>query len=246
MLPPMAEAGKPGALIALRDRREEVIALLTEQFSRDAFDVEELERRLDLAHRASDIVALDALVADLVPAGDGDDAAAAPTTALATRAEPSAAELDAWPARRRLFAIFGGFEKKGAWTCPRRLWVVTVCGGATLDFRQADLAPGVSELRITTVMGGVEIIVPPHLAVECDASAILGGFEHIERAPRTPDPGRPVLRITGLAIMGGASIETRLPGESARDARRRARKERRALRGRARAELPPARVHQDD
>jgi hypothetical protein len=39
----------------------------------------------------------------------------------------------------------------------------------------------------------------------------------------------PLLRVTGLALMGGVQIEMRLPGESQRDARKRRRRERREL-----------------
>jgi hypothetical protein len=78
-------------------------------------------------------------------------------------------------------------------------------------------------------MGGCEIIVPPWLPVECDATAILGGFEHLERTTGAPDPGRAMLRITGFALVGGVSIETRLPGESAKDAKRRRKRHRKAL-----------------
>ena len=232
----MADEAPKGTLLALRDRREEVIGLLTAEFARDAFDVDELERRLDLAHRADNVAALDALITDLTPA--------ASTTALAPRPSTTA-ELASWPKKRRLLAIFGGIEKKGPWTCPRTLSVVAVMGGGSLDFRDAELAPGVTELHITAIMGGFEVIVPPTLSVECDASAIMGGFEHLHRAPRSPDPDRPILRITGFAMMGGVSIETRLPGESSRDARRRAKREAKALRGQ-RAELPAATARRRD
>ncbi|HVV86956.1 MAG TPA: LiaF domain-containing protein [Kofleriaceae bacterium] len=225
----------PAALVAVRDRRDEVIALLSEQFARDSLDIDELDRRLTLAQHADTIVALDQLVADL-PALPADAAPAASTTALAHR--PDEATLAAWPQRSRRLAIFGGFERKGGWTCPRHLRIVAAFGGAELDFREAELAPGVTELHITAVFGGVSLIVPPHLAVECDASAIFGGFEEIHRAPRRTDPDRPVLRITGFACFGGVSIETRLPGESGRQARRRSRREQRALRDAGRAGLP--------
>jgi hypothetical protein len=122
--------------------------------------------------------------------------------------------------------------------CPRHLRIIATFGGAELDFREAQMAPGVTELKITALFGGVDIVVPPHLAVECDASAIFGGFEEIHRAPRSLDPDRPVLRITGLAMFGGVSIETRLPGESRRDARKRSKREAKALRDAGRAGLP--------
>ncbi len=235
---PAAPPPPKGALVAVRDRREEVIAQLTAEFARDTFDVDELERRLDLAHRAEDVASLDVLTVDLGVAGG------APATALAPRPAATTA-LDRWPKTRSLFAIFGGLEKSGAWTCPRKLRAVVMCGGGTLDFREAELAPGETELLIITLMGGFEVIVPPWLAVECDASAIMGGFDHVQRAPTNPDPDRPILRITGLAVMGGVSIETRLPGESSRDARRRAKREAKALRGQ-RAELPAATARRRD
>lgn len=221
-------ATSPAALVAVRDRREQVIALLTEQFAQDAFDIDELDRRLTLAQQADTVVALEALVADL-PALTAEAAPAASTTTALVR-KPDEATLAAWPQHSRRFAIFGGFERKGSWTCPRSMRIIATFGGADLDFREAQMAPGITELKITALFGGVEIIVPPNLAVECDASAIFGGFEEIHRAPRAVDPDRPVLRITGLAMFGGVSIETRLPGETRREARKRDKREAKALR----------------
>jgi len=210
-------------LVALRDRRERVVAALTDAFARDLFDVDEYDRRVDLAHRARSLVELDDLVVDLAPLD------APTTTALTHPAQASEAALATWPDRKRWTAILGGFEKKGRWSVPRVMKVICFWGGATIDFREAQFAPGVTELRVTAVMGGLEVIVPPWLAVECDATAILGGFEELDRGHGEPDPGRALLRITGLAIMGGVSIETRLPGESSRQARKRVKRERKVL-----------------
>jgi hypothetical protein len=215
-------------LVALRDRREQVIARLSEAFARDALELEEFERRLALAHRAEAVAELEPLVADL---------GAATTTALVPA--PSAT-----PERVRdrgtVAAVFGGAVRRGTWTPARHLRVVTVMGGAELDFRDAVFAPGVTEVHITTVMGGVQLIVPPTLAVEMEGIAIMGGFEQAERAPARVDPERPLLRVTGLALMGGVHIETRLPGESAGQANRRRRKERKALRKAEKQGLLPA------
>lgn len=225
-------ASSPAALVAVRDRREQVIALLTEQFAKDSFDLDELDHRLTLAQQAETVAALDVLVADL-PALPSE---LRTTTELAVR--PDLARLATWSQKSRRLAIFGGLQRKGQWTCPRHLRIIAAFGGADLDFREAELAPGVTELKITAMFGGVSLIVPPHLAVECDASAIFGGFEELHRAPRTADPERPVLRITGFAMFGGVSIETRLPGESRRDARKRDRREAKALRDGRLGSLP--------
>ena len=203
-------------LIALRDRRDAVIAALTDHFSKDVLDLDEFDRRIDLAHRAVTVAELDALVADLAPI---------PATALVATPTPEVA-LDRYPSAKRFLCILGGVDKKGRWTVPRALRVVCFWGGATLDFRDADLAPGVTDLRVTCVMGGCHIIVPPWLAVEIDGTAILGGFDEMDRGHGAPDPGRALLRITGLCVMGGFSCETRLPGESGRQARKRIKRER--------------------
>jgi hypothetical protein len=48
----------------------------------------------------------------------------------------------------------------------------------------------------------------------------------MERHAVEPDPDRPVLVVKGFAMMGGVHIETRLVGETAGDAQRRRRRER--------------------
>lgn len=228
----MAESGT--SLVALRDRRDEVIALLTLRFSDDVLDVDELDRRLDLAHSATSLAELDALVTDLD--------APATTTALATRPASSQTLVrddPNRPAEKKLWCILSGVDRKGRWIVPRTMRVRCFWGGGRLDFREADFGPGVTELHISCVMGGFEVIVPPNLAVDVDASAIMGGFDERHRAPAAAEPGQAVLRITGFVMMGGVSIETRLPGESDRQARKRERRERKALRKAERTALPP-------
>jgi hypothetical protein len=225
------EPAPPTSLVALRDARERAIAILTDAFTRDLLDVDEFDRRLALAHRADQVALLEPLVADL---------AASTTTALATPAQVAAST----PARshQRILAILGGTQRMGHWSAPRELRIFAFMGGVQLDFREARLGPGVTDVYITAIMGGAQIIVPPQLAVEMDGSAIMGGFDHSERAPASPDPDRPLLRVHGFACMGGVSIETRLPGESERDSHRRRRHERhesrRARRLAARSERP--------
>jgi hypothetical protein len=221
---------RPQALIALRDARERSIALLSDAFAHDDLELEEFERRLGLAHRSDSLAELEGLTADLT----------APTTALTPA--PAATPVTALTPgnvrdRQSLVAVMGGTSRKGRWTPPRRLRVITVMGGAELDFREAALPPGVTEVVITAVMGGVSITVPPQLAVEMDGIAVMGGFEHSERAPAQLDPDRPVLRIRGVAVMGGVEIKTRLVGESDTEWHQR-RRGQRALSGKRRKALP--------
>ena len=227
-----------------REMRERAIAALCDHFAHDALEVDEFEHRLDLAHRAESTAELEQLLADL-PAPSTRALVPAAPTSLAPRSTPSTALARTAPAQKTMLAILGGIQRQGTWTPPRRLKVVAVLGGAQLDFREVALPPGVTEVHLTTVLGGAEVIVPPGLAFEMEGTAIVGGFDQVDRAPTIPDPDAPVLRITGFAFMGGVQVSTRLPGEKSpgnnrrehhhqrnvqREERRRARRERRGAR----------------
>lgn len=227
----MADGDAPASLVAVRDRREAVIKQLSDSFANDLIDVDAFEARLANAHAATSIVELDKLIADLAPV-----ATPAPSTAMVVAA-PEAVE-----AKQRVLAIFSTVERRGGWRAPRRIDTVSVFGNAELDFREAALGAGVTEVHVRAVFGNVEIIVPPELAVECEGAAVFGAFTG-SAGRVAEDPGRPVLRVRGAAVFGNVEVVTRLVGESERDARRRRRQTRRLLRAerRARGALPPAR-----
>lgn len=206
----------------LRDDRDRAIAVLSDHFAQDHLDVDEFERRVTAAHNAETGEELVALTHDL------------PATNLPVPVKPTQLMVPETQVRPRqtLLAVMSGTERRGQWMTPRKLRVWAIMGGAELDFREARLPAGVTEVWVFAMMGGVHIIVPPGLTVDVGGSAIMGGFEHMQRMPTQADPERPLLRVHGFAMMGGVSVETRLPGESEREARRRRRRERKQLRDR--------------
>jgi hypothetical protein len=203
------------ALARATEARERVIGALQEHFAHDALDVDEFERRVTLAHQAGAVADLEALLADL-PALAADPPAAA-KTALVPAADA--------PATKTVSGLMSSTERRGAWVVPRRLSVRGTMSSIVLDFRDARMPAGPVDVDLRAVMSSVEIIVPPGLAVETEGSAIMGSFEHVDRAPREPDPEAPLLRVRGLVFMGSVEIRMRLPGESERAARRRLREE---------------------
>lgn len=212
-------------LVPLKRERENVVKVLIDQYAADNLTVEEFEMRLDSAYAASTMEQLEGLLAGLPVLASQADAAGI----------PSVQRAPAQSVREHGFqiAIMGGYEKKGEWTPPRKLQSLAIMGGAGLDFREARMPPGVTEVNILAIMGGAEILVPPGLAVETHGFGFMGGFEGVDQAGVDTDPDAPRLVIRGLAIMGGVEVTVRLPGETARDARQRrklARKERRRLR----------------
>jgi hypothetical protein len=226
-------ADKPaGSLVQLHEVRERTIELLSGHYANDVIDVDELERRVGLAETALSVAELEELVADLGPVPSPTALAVEPARSETALARPEDVEQS-----KSLVAIFGGTSRKGVWTVPRKLNVTAVLGGADLDFREAKLAPGVTEVKVFTFLGGTDIIVPPNLRVEVDGTGILGGFDDHGGSYQEHDPDEPTLRIKGVAFLGGVDIRERYAGESGRQARKRRRKEKKLREKQQRAEV---------
>ncbi|MBT3325365.1 MAG: DUF1707 domain-containing protein [Gemmatimonadales bacterium] len=206
--------------------RQVTIDALCEHFANDIMSVEEFEQRVDAAHSAKSVEDLKELLQDL----PGGNLPSVPQQVAVPAPAPMV--LAAAPVKDREFvvAVLGGSAKKGRWSPARKNIAVAVMGGAELDFRDAVMGPGITELQVHTMWGGVEVIVPPGLHVESHGIAILGAFEHAGDNIHTTDPHAPTLRITGIACMGGVHVTTRHSGETARDARRRRKLERKEQR----------------
>ena len=131
--------------------------------------------------------------------------------------------------RGYIVSCMGGSSRTGRWVPARSNFAVGLMGGFSLDFREAMLGPGVTDVNVFVFMGGGEIIVPPDMEVEVSGFAFMGGFDHETDEPLRPHPDRPILRIKGFAMMGGVAVEVRLPGETGREAKKRRRLERKGL-----------------
>ena len=194
---------------SLRERRERAIERLKLHFANDRIEAEELERRLDRLYGARSLTEIDAVTVDLPVLATESTGSSVARPSLGDRA---------WQV---VIAMFGGTGRTGSWAPARTVHALTIMGGMELDFRGARFAPGVTELNVLGIMGGVEIIVPPELRVECDGFGLFGGFDGISQEGATDDPERPTLLIRGLAIMAGVEVTQRLPGETAREKRKR-------------------------
>ena len=205
-------------VVASRDR---VIEILTERFADDGLTLEEFERRLDLAHRATSEEALRALVPE--------DALPAPRSSSASppsrRVSPVAVKE-----RSLVLGFWGGSQRSGSWVPARKNYVVAFQGGAELDLRDARFGPGVTEIIVFCTMGGVNIIVSPDLQVDFGGVGIWGGFDIEDGANPVADPAAPVVKVRGFAFCGGAGVEIRHKGETAAEARQRRRLGKRMMR----------------
>ena len=107
----------------------------------------------------------------------------------------------------RIIAIFAGVSRKGVWHAEPVINVLTVFGGAEIDFRDAILPGKEVVLRAITVLGGVEITVPPEMRVVDNGIAVLGGREIAGNVDESASPDAPVLRIEGACVLGGLEVK---------------------------------------
>ena len=114
--------------------------------------------------------------------------------------------------KERLIAVMSGISRRGLWKIPRRLRVVAVMGGVELDLRQADLPPGVTEIHAFVFMGGLQVRVRPGVRLETEGFAFMGGFEDRVHDPGAARADAPVVRVTGVAIMGGVDAQVQAVG----------------------------------
>lgn len=124
-----------------------------------------MERRIDLALKAPDVAALDALLADLAPE---------PASRAGLRSLPESPAPVRPRGIRGTMAVMSGTRRRGRWLPAPRHTGVAFMGGFSLDFRDAELPPGTTEVRLYVMWGGMDVIVPPDLDVEVDGVAIMG------------------------------------------------------------------------
>ncbi len=83
-----------------------------------------------------------------------------------------------------------------------------VFGGSELDLTQTTLGEGTNELEITTIFGGVTMIVPSDWKIILKTTSIFGGFtDKRVRIKESIDNSR-VLVIKGSTIFGGGEIKS--------------------------------------
>jgi DUF1707 SHOCT-like domain len=190
--------------------RNEVIERLKLNYAHGNLDEEELEARLSEATAAETNGELRLLIEDLPDIQEG----AAATPALSS----TGVRLNQGPVREAatLVAVMSGTVRKGLWRPPRSMRAVAFMGSVDLDFTQAEMPPGITEITAFTLMGGVNIKVPPGLNVEMSGFPFMGGFE--DHTEGMIDPSAPTLRVRGVAVMGG--VEVRVPRRLRRQAAR--------------------------
>ena len=119
------------------------------------------------------------------------------------------------PIRGGVVSFLSSNEREGRWELPRNFRALAVLGNVELDLREAVIGIGVSLIEAVAVMGNIEIIVPPDVAVESEGDSLLGSFVVKYQGGVSPSAatGLRTVRITGTAYAASVEINVKGPDE---------------------------------
>lgn len=181
--------------------RDRAASVLSEALAQGRLTAEEHAGRLDLIYAAKTRADIAPVVSDL------------PSAEAALGGPAAATEPDIRRSRRarrrdtaRLVSVFSAVSRKGAWEVPSSLRSVNVFADTTLDLRQARLSGSEASIEAISILGNTTITVPPEMHVVDEGYAVLGGREIPPDSEESARPGAPVLRITGVSLLGMLTV----------------------------------------
>ena len=179
--------------------RHQVAEILREAAGEGRLDMDELEQRLEATYAARTYADLVPITLDL-PAHPHQRPVVKPAAALP--------DVVPGPDKESHFAILSGLSRKGIWVVPRQMTILALMGGAELDLRRAKFAAPEVVITINAFMGGAQVIVGPSTRVQMEGTGIMGGYSGPSGlVDATLDENSPIVRIKGVAIWGGVSVE---------------------------------------
>jgi hypothetical protein len=186
--------------------RHQVAELLRVAAGEGRLDIDELEERLESAYAAKTFGDLVPLTSDL-PVGSSSQAPVLPTG-------------PALPAVRydHSVAIMGSTSRTGVWEVGPSHTAVAVMGNVDIDLRNARFSSRETVIRAFAYWAAVNVYVNAHTRVVVDGVGIMGGFDQgRDKVEAEVGPDSPVVRVTGLSVMAGVTVQRRsMPGEGKR------------------------------
>ena len=192
--------------------RQQALEVAQQAFSEGKLNLQEYQERSDALLSARYLDELMPLVADVLPAGG----LAVPVASEPVRSEGAPGVLVDPNAEgsSTSIALMGSNEKRGQWTIASSHYAGAVMGGVVLDLREATFTSDVTDIQAYAFWGGVEIIVPPNVQVDCDGFGLMGRFAGPPLGARSAGP---LVRVRGMAVMGGVEVKTAQIGDNVED-----------------------------
>ena len=202
---PMPDLGAGPGTYPLERVREQASTSLRRHFEESRIDLGDFERRIRIAQSAVTPAAVEAALVGL------------PAVVPPTPPETPQSDLPVSAGRRAdgggapVVAVFSSIERSGSWDVVGTRRVVAVFGSVVIDLRDAELPGGVTEIRCVSVMGSIEVVIPPGLYVDVGGVGVLGSFETKGVKAARPPAGSPSVRILGAAVFGSVEVVVKGP-----------------------------------
>ncbi|MFT2090598.1 DUF1707 SHOCT-like domain-containing protein [Paraglaciecola sp. 2405UD69-4] len=190
--------------VKLEDRpieqvREEVIDKLIFNYSHGVISNEAFERRLDAAMASKNHQELVDLVADLQHNTSEEFTSQKEQRFNINYSAENSVETES------IVNIFGGSNRSGQWSVPKEIRILTLFGGADIDFTDAIFSSPDVTVKVLCIFGGDNIYIPENINVISKAFCIFGGVDN--KAPSIASRQAPTLTIEGLVLFGGLDIK---------------------------------------
>lgn len=183
--------------------RDRVAARLREALAEGRLTPDEHSERLDAVYNSKTLGELAPLLRDLPETPDSADLPLDSPRPVYGRERV----VDAAPDGHFSLALMGAAERSGHWTASRTYQALAVMGGIKLDLREARFTSRETTIVANALMGGIEIIVPDDIEVRVNGIGVMGAYEVKGGAPNSVvEPGAPVVRVVGVALMGGVEV----------------------------------------
>ena len=118
--------------------------------------------------------------------------------------------------RQEIRCAWGRYKKQGNWLVTSFGQFSSVFASTQLDFRDLNLAPGITEFALDAWFSRIDIIVPPGLQVELHCGHLLSSQREAGSAgPPMTGPSRS-LKISGKIVCSILTIHRLSSGESIR------------------------------
>jgi hypothetical protein len=181
--------------------RNNVIERLEHSFAQNLLDIDVYEKRMEIAVNTASKRELLSLIEDLPVPTETNKQSSSFDRILLNLGEIKDYDVT--------LALLSGATRKGLWYPPKRMKVVAIMGGVDLDYSQAQIPPGISNIDIFALMGGVNIFVPEGVNVEVTGIPIMGGIDN--RAASSGKLGAPTIKVNAITLMGGLDIKVKRP-----------------------------------
>ena len=127
----------------------------------------------------------------------------APPPAGGTPAGNAPASGETFPTR---FAVFTGEACRSDCRQLKGGRFSAIFGSVNVNLAQADFQQPVT-VEVNTLFGGVDIVTPPGVRVECTGTSIFGGCDAKAITGRPYDPAHPPLTIRYFNVFGGTNVK---------------------------------------